>query len=373
MKKNRDSNFELLRIIFMFFIVLYHTILHGNILTNSTGVSNYIFYFIMFLIISHVNLFMLITGYYQVNAKFKLKKIISLLAQIGFYNIIINTILYVSGLVEYNNVSFVKSIMFFKTNDYWFVECYIIVYLLSPFFNKFINSCDRTTLKKLIIVLIMSFAFIPFFTGGLFHYSSNLTVSQYIIMYFIGAYIRKYNLDSKILSSISITQKRAVLIVIFITCVIFNVSLYYLSKFFSSLDSNIFRELASQINIYKFNYGNPIIVLQSLSIFLLFSTFSFKSKIINSISSLTLGVYLIHENGNIRANIYKWLWIDPGEAIYGKSIIAKVLVVACIIFITCLLIEFLRKIIFKLLSRNKYINNICTNINSYMDRLTLVK
>ena len=373
MKKNRDSNFELLRIISMFCIVLWHTILNGNILTNSTGVSNFIFYFIMFLIISHVNLFMLITGYYQVNVKFKLKKIISLLAQIGFYNIIINTILYVSGLVEYNNVSFVKSIMFFKTNDYWFVECYIIVYLLSPFFNKFINSCDRTTLKKLIIVLIMSFAFIPFFTGGLFHYSNNLTVSQYIIMYFIGAYIRKYDLDSKILSNINITQKRLVLITTFITCMMFNLSLYYLSKFFANLDSNIFRELSSQMDLYKFNYGNPLVVLQSLSVFLLFSTFKFKSKIINSISSLTLAVYLIHDNIKIRTNIFKWFGIDPGEAIYGKSIIIKVLVVACIIFITCLLIELLRKIIFKLLSRNKYINNICTNINSYMDRLTLVK
>ena len=36
-KTTRKSNFELLRIVSMFFIVLYHTIIHGHVIENSTN------------------------------------------------------------------------------------------------------------------------------------------------------------------------------------------------------------------------------------------------------------------------------------------------------------------------------------------------
>ena len=100
MQKVRKSNFELMRIISMVMIIYYHIILHGNILLNSKNIyftfTNEI---IEFLIIVHVNLFMLLTGYFQVDSKFKLSKVFSLLAQTIFYAIIIMIILSCLGLV----------------------------------------------------------------------------------------------------------------------------------------------------------------------------------------------------------------------------------------------------------------------------------
>ena len=78
------------------------------------------------IIVVHVNLFMLITGYYQSKSEFKLKKVISFLLQIAFYNLIINSIFKVFGLVEYTNVEFLKQIAFYNSYSYWFFSCYII-------------------------------------------------------------------------------------------------------------------------------------------------------------------------------------------------------------------------------------------------------
>ena len=63
--KVRDSNYELLRIVSMFLIVLYHTIFHGNVLKNTTGVLNFTFTCITILTFIHVNCFIIIMGYYQ--------------------------------------------------------------------------------------------------------------------------------------------------------------------------------------------------------------------------------------------------------------------------------------------------------------------
>ena len=39
--KERESNFELMRVISMFMIVFWHVLVHGNVLAHTTGV--YIF------------------------------------------------------------------------------------------------------------------------------------------------------------------------------------------------------------------------------------------------------------------------------------------------------------------------------------------
>ncbi len=60
MNVKRQSNFELLRIISMLFIVIYHLIFHGNIIKNCSNQGVAIIFTIIELItIVHVNSFIL--------------------------------------------------------------------------------------------------------------------------------------------------------------------------------------------------------------------------------------------------------------------------------------------------------------------------
>ena len=65
-KEVRNSNYELMRIISMLFIVLWHVILHGNISSNCANDGILAIFDVMLLfIIVHVNSFVLLTGYFQ--------------------------------------------------------------------------------------------------------------------------------------------------------------------------------------------------------------------------------------------------------------------------------------------------------------------
>lgn len=369
--KVRDSNYELLRTISMFLIVLYHTILHGRVLENTTGVLNFVFNLILIICVVHVNCFILIMGYYQSKSKFKIKKIISFIFQVFFYNLVINSVLKITHLVEYTNIDFLNQISPFNLSSYWFIQCYIVTYLLSPFINKFIEKTDKTTLKKLIGVLIGCICIFPYFTFSKFYSSTGFGVEQFILMYFIGAYVRKYNLIDKTFEMINIVQRRCIYIIIFMICIIFNFSLYILGLYMQNLDSNILRFVAENINWFIRFYNNPIIVIQSVAVFLLFGTFQFKNKFINNVSALSLGVYFIHQSYYIKNNLYMWIGLDTGNIRYGKSFILNVIVVSILIYIACLFIEKIRQLLFKYANKikivNKVNNSLCHCINEIVE------
>ena len=71
--KDRNSNFELMRIISMVFIILWHIILHGNMISNSTNESiKFLLNFIQYILVIHVNSFVVLSGYFQSKSNFKL-------------------------------------------------------------------------------------------------------------------------------------------------------------------------------------------------------------------------------------------------------------------------------------------------------------
>lgn len=372
-KIERDSNYELLRIVSMLFIVLWHVIQYSHLVENTVGVTNFLFNAIMLFIIVHVNCFLLITGYYQSKSKFKLKKLVSLIIEIWFYNILINSILKYSGLVSYTNVDYLVRISFFNLDTFWYIKCYIIVYLLSPFLNMIIDKMDKKTYKRLIIILLLAFSIIPFLTGNMFYATNGFTVIQHILLYFVGAYIRKYNLNINLFSSLNITQKRAFYFISFIIFWIINLLMYIFQLYLSNLDSNISKLISSCILEYKYCYNNPITILQSLAFFLFFSTFKFKNRMINKISSLTLGIYFIHEMKYIHDNIYKWIGLDIGEIIYGKEIILKAIIWAIIIFIICGIIEFIRQLVVKGIFKIKFVRNLYNKFNTWLSNLFEIK
>ncbi len=372
-RMNRESNYELLRIIAMFFIVLWHVIQHSYLIENTPlgGVNNFLINAIMFFIVIHVNLFLLITGYYQSKSKFKLKKLISLIFLIGFYNVLINSIFKFCGLMKYSNLDYLLKISFFNLDTYWYLKCYIIVFLLSPFFNLLIEKMNKKIYKRLLISLILAFSIIPFLTGNLFYEADGL--SQQILLYFVGAYIRKYNLNKNLFSTLNITQKRLLYLGSFLIFWIINISMYTVQIYLTSLNSDILKYIGSCLGAYKCFYNNPIVILQSLSIFLLFGTFKVKSKIINRISSLTLGIYLIHEMRCVYSHVYKWIGLDKGKIIYDKQIILKAIFWAVIIFIVCALIEYLRQLIVKFLFKIKTIDKKYNNFIDYLHRVFEIK
>ena len=86
MKSKRLSNFELMRIVSMFLIVIWHVIMHGKMFANtSSDVIKFILNLIQYIIIIHVNSFVLLSGYFQSKSKFRIGKFLDLIMEVLFY------------------------------------------------------------------------------------------------------------------------------------------------------------------------------------------------------------------------------------------------------------------------------------------------
>lgn len=198
MKKVKQSNFELMRIVSTFFIVLYHVIYKGYTLQNSSGATLFLLQLIVCITLVHVNSFILITGCFQYNKKFSLQKFLSTFSIFYFYKIIIYLIFIIFNKESFTSVDFFNLINPFYISTHWYIACYLVIYLLSPFFNILIKNMNQPTHRKLILILILCFSFAPFFSNQTVGTNDGLTVVQFIIMYFIGSYLAKYPIDENI-------------------------------------------------------------------------------------------------------------------------------------------------------------------------------
>ena len=147
-KTERNSNFELMRIISMFLIVVWHLIFHSNLLNKTTGSLNLLIHLIYIIISIHVNSFILVSGYFQYNKKFKPKKIVSLISTTWFYKLAYAIIFSLTGIVTLTKTEILFFIQPFNFNFgygefYWYINMYIFLYLLSPFINKLIENINQ--------------------------------------------------------------------------------------------------------------------------------------------------------------------------------------------------------------------------------------
>lgn len=352
MKQERKSNFELMRIISMFMIIFWHIIIHGNLIYTSEGITNLVYTILLAIFIVHVNSFILASGYFQYNKKFSLKKFLKLFGLQWFYKVAIVIFLSTLGIVKFSNYSLFKELLPIGTENYWFINCYLTLYLISPFLNKLINSLSKKEYQKLLFIYFILFSILPFITNNITISNNGYTIVQFSFLYLIGAYINKY--PTKHINHLSRRKKQLIFLTFFLSCALLNFITIILAKSISIYNNPILKEISSTILSQQFNYSPPLVIIQTIFYFLFFETLNIRSKMINKIAAVILGVYLIHDNTNIRYTIYKYLNIDNGQP-PGLESVLYALIYSLLILIVCLLIEIIRSKI-TILINNKNFN-----------------
>ena len=358
----RNSNFELLRIVSMLFIIIFHLIFRLCSI-HSYEMSSSIYILIRFIIaitLVHVSSFVIVTGYFQCKKKMRLSKAISINNATWFYGVIFLLIALI--LTEKLNIFLtypITSLDIFKTiipldyGLYWYIGCYLVLYLISPILNIVINNCDKKTLKRIIITLFIIFSIIPTLTLDATVYTNEgHSIYNFILLYFIGAYLRCYPLDkSALLSRFTDKGKQLLYFVGYIFFAFLSVLFFSISRELNS-SNEIVNYISNIFYWFHNSFGSPILIVQTILYFLFFSTLNIKSKIINYISSCTLGIYLIHENIYVRDNLYGFLEYFNVSSMTLKTIVL-ILLTAVVIFVISMLIEMLRKKLFKFIYNRK--------------------
>ena len=256
----------------------------------------------------------------------QLKKIILFELQVLFYSIGIYVLLNVIGILDFNLKGFIKCFFPIITKQYWFFSVYIIFYLFIPFINKFILNLTKKDLNKYILLLLIFISIIPNFLSVDFLKNELL---QFLLFYSLGAYVN-ININSfKNNNKVKYLLLLSILILFIYTSgiiILSNYNINLLNKiFFLSYRSSIFM---------------IIIAVCLLVIFLNFEYFN--SKIINNISSCVFGIYLIHDNPNIRNIIWNNIFIGNNFTISCFLIIYMIITVI-VIFLVSLFVELIRK------------------------------
>ncbi|MBQ8681852.1 MAG: acyltransferase family protein [Bacilli bacterium] len=371
LKKNnnvRQSNFEVMRIISMLFVVMWHLILHGGLYEVGGTVKFVLEFFVLFGVV-HINSFVLVAGYFQYNKEFSLRKFLKIVILTWFYKVLFVLLFYFLGLADITKVELLKELLPIDFRDYWYINCYLLLYLLTPWLNKLIRCMSQKEYRKLLIVGFVVFSIIPLVTNQGTVANNGYTIVHFMYMYLIGAYLRKYPIDKNVhFINYSKNKKQILFLAISLFCLIFNFMTLQFSHSLVVMDNSLLREIGS----YLFNnnrlYSNPVVIVQSIFYFLYFSTLEIKNSKINFVSRVVLDVYLIHENYYMIFYIYEVLQTKIWGQFGLYNLILLVIMWTLIIFIACILLGLIRDFIFDFVGRRRLFVKTQDKFYNYLER-----
>lgn len=192
-KKERNSNLELYRIIVMLAIVAHHYVMNSGLLKilEQDPISARSMYYYLFGAWGKtgINCFVLITGYFMCMSHITKEKFLKLLLEVMFYKIVISGIFIMSGYeqISYNTLIFML-LPVTSIND-GFTDCFILFFLCIPFLNIMVRSMTKIQHKYLLILLLGIYTCLGTLLPG--RLTTNY-VTWFCVLYFISSYIRLY-------------------------------------------------------------------------------------------------------------------------------------------------------------------------------------
>lgn len=174
-KQSRNSNIEFLRILSMLMILGHHFVGHGQFNWGGVEVSvPYCWYLFLFMWGKvGVNVFVLISGYYLIDASeyVDIHKTMKIIGQVLFYSISISCVRLLLGESEIN-LSFIKDTFFPITYSlWWFASAYFVLYIVHPYINILLKRLTPLAFQKIVAIMLILWCVIPTFLGS--QYQSN--------------------------------------------------------------------------------------------------------------------------------------------------------------------------------------------------------
>lgn len=280
--KKRQTNFELLRFIAMYFIVVHHLLVSsfnlkvcyaGSILNNIDLIAASLDLF--FLV--GVNIFFLLSGYFSI--KLRTKKVILIILNLYLISGLIRLLGVVCGALAFDE--FLKQLLL-PFISYWFISVYILLMLVSPYINDLVDNIEDKKFVKMLITCACLFCIIGWWGDfGSLGVGKGYSLVHACVMYVTGRYIyvRKITLDSHRCFWVIMTMW--ILNVFMLICFYhFDMKVYFIQRIFA--------------------YNSLVNIIISVCIFMIVKNMKLSSSIANRYvlrwSPYILAVYYIHSS-----------------------------------------------------------------------------
>lgn len=325
----RKTNFEVLRILSMCMVLgLHMNFKHIGIL--DIAVYGYKSVFIQTLIESlclpAVNIFILISGWFSIKAS--LRGFVTFVFQYVFIVTLTYTIFLFYSKGHVNIFELFSCLGFSKYG--WFFVCYMILYIISPFINHYLDQLSRESFTRLLIILF-TIMIIFGWIGGNINFNNGYSSISFILIYILGRYLFLYK-----------KKCERPWFLIFLMVSLLNTIIIYLDIYIFS-SKGISRLLS---------YENPIILIQAVTLVMFFNNVRINTNAyINYVARSSFAVYLIHDCASFQISsfgaIVKWLFFQ----FEGVELILCMLGLIFSAFVFAIILDFFRKKAWEYISR----------------------
>lgn len=328
----RSSNIELLRIIAMVMIVAHHISVHSGFVYPSEIVS-FTRLWVQLLQLGGkigVNIFVLISGYFLItSSSVKTNKVIKLWLQIFTYSAGIFLMFVLFGSQPLSKGVFLKNLAPVTHARWWFASSYFVLYLLSPFINRMLNSFGKKEYQRFLVLLFLCWCIVPtLFNQKL---ESN-PLLWFVFVYSLAGYVRLH-------ADVAVIRSRR--------CILGALAVMAFTYSLTVLCDLLGRESAffASHTTYLHELQTLPVLLSALLMFVGFANSDMRYiPAVNTVASATFGVYLIHDNGLLRP--FLWGKVFKNAAYKDTNLlIPYTLMVIVAVFAACTLVELFRKYI----------------------------
>ena len=344
--KKRNANMELLRLLLMFMIIMLHALGKSNVLENvgsNISLNGVIAWGLEALSICAVNVFILISGYYLIGSKFRLSRLVELIAEMIFYSMGSFLVCYMLGVNfrEQIDTFFLLHTVFPVHMDlYWFLTIYVFVYIMQPIISAGINAISQKQFKAIInLLLIFECGFKSCLPFKFVEDMGGYNLVWFLTVFLVGAYIKMYGARM-------FYKPIKGLIVYFVSSGMVLVEKFAIGRVFAKTGH------LEEIRNVSMDYNHIFVFLAAVGLFTAFvyskPIVDKAGRIICALSPMALGIYLLHENLTLRYNWQKWTGIYESLDRPTPVFVGRILLAVAIVFVAGLAVDFVRIKIFDL-------------------------
>ena len=368
--RGRQANFELLRVLSMYMVILLHYISRTGSLAGTqlemTGVRLAGGFLESFCIVA-VNVYVLISGYFLCKSNFKVSRLLQLLAQILFYSLLIPVILGIAGIRPdtpggASGAWELSGYLFpISTEHYWFATAYVYMYLFTPLLGAALRHFTEKQLRYVLLSVLFFFCFLKsVFPVQFVMDKAGYDVFWFLCLYLTGAYIRLFGREEEGLLSGKLFRrgesgrrngKGRALAIYAVSCILI---------FALHVLLHMIHEKTGRFAYYAgvpFHYNFLLCYTGAAGLFLAFEDLRIPegkiAGIIRGIAPCTFGVYLLHEHLNVRSSWPSWMAALTGGAVSENPIgfLMEALVRGLLLYVICLCIDWLRAKLFSVVRK----------------------
>ncbi|MCD8379219.1 MAG: acyltransferase [Lachnospiraceae bacterium] len=340
--KKRESNFEALRLLAMALVVTLHYLSKGNVLkplTEELQWMDWAAWLLEAFAYVAVNAYVLLTGYFMCQSKFRLGRLLQIILEVWFYSLVIPLVLGAFGILNLGALTIYDWLILIfplSMQHYWFLSVYVLLVIISPLLNRAIAAMNQKQLAGVTILVALPQVLLKSILPLTFTMDDGgWGILWFVELYLIAAYIRKYGIP--FLS----TKTKAALVYLAGVLLTWGGGLV-MNRIY--LATGRFSDKVT----FTFSYNHIFILIASVGFFCIFANMKsgegLLSRLILRLAPYSLGVYLLHENILLR---YEWpVWLSVAMPNSLIQLIVEWIVKVAIVMVVGLFVDFLRSLLF---------------------------